>query len=141
MEGPMFFGSVEQLEAEFDKTGQQAPQQKIKVFSLKGVGNLDLAGADFLINRIRQARKRGGSFHIVAMYPSLLTALRRMHVIDELGENHLHVAKGHAIGAAVAAVDPAICASCVARVCSECDSKPAPAGLSSSTTPTKILRE
>lgn len=130
MEGPLFFGSVEQLEAEFEKVEKHAPDQKIKVFSLKGVGKLDLAGADFLIHQIREAREAGGDFHIVAMYPSLLRALGRMHVIEELGDENLHVAKGHAILAATEQVDPDICKKCKFRVFSECVRKPAPPGFS-----------
>ncbi|WP_241479103.1 SulP family inorganic anion transporter [Leisingera sp. ANG-M1] len=138
MEGPLFFGSVEQLEAEFEKVDEFAPAQKIKVFSLKGVGRLDLSGADFLIRQIQAARQSGGDFHVVAMYTKVLRALRRMHVIDELGEKHLHITKGHAISAAVHQADPAICAKCKLRVFDECRKKPAPEGYSGNCTPTAI---
>jgi hypothetical protein len=39
------------------------------IFYLKGVGKIDLAGADFLIQMIREIRAAGGSFHIVALFP------------------------------------------------------------------------
>lgn len=140
MEGPLFFGSVEQLDAEFEKADRAAPDQKIRVFSLKGVGKLDLAGADFLIQKIKDARRAGGDFHVVAMYPSLLRALRRMHVIEELEESHLHVTKGHAIQAATEQVNPDICAFCTLRVFSECREKPFPEGFSPNSTPMQIIR-
>lgn len=140
MEGPLFFGSVEQLESAFEKVNNGAPAQKIKVFSLKGVGKLDLAGADFLINQIKEARRQGGDFHIVAMYPSLLRALQLMHVVEELGTKNLHVAKGHAIMAATEQVDPQICATCSLRVFSECRDKPAPPGYTQASQP-KIINK
>ncbi len=131
MEGPLFFGPVEQLKAAFEKAEERGPDQKIKVFSLKGVGKLDLAGADFLIQQIKEARQSGGDFHVVAMYPSLLRALHRMHVVEKLGKDHLHVAKGHAIKAATDQVDLDICSRCKLRVFTECADKPKPTGLSS----------
>lgn len=130
MEGPLFFGSVEQLDAEFERVGRYRSEQKIQVFSLKGIGRLDLAGADFLIKQVRDARRAGGDFHLVGMYPSLLRRLHSMHVLKVLGESNLHVSKGHAIAAAADQVDPAFCAGCTLRVFSECRSKPAPDGLS-----------
>jgi hypothetical protein len=63
------------------------------------VGKVDLAGADFLIHAIRTVRAESGSFHIVALFPPLLESLRRFHVIEEIGEDHLHISKGDALAA------------------------------------------
>jgi SulP family sulfate permease len=120
LDGPLYFGSVEHVEREFRKIERLRHDQKHVVLYLKGVGDVDLSGADLLIEEIREIRKRGGSFEIVALYPPLLRRLRRFHVIDEIGEDNLHISKGDAIAAAIKRVDPEICRTCRARVFLEC---------------------
>jgi sulfate permease, SulP family len=121
LDGPLYFGSVEHVEAEWTRLRQSRPTQVHVIFYLKGVGRIDLAGADFLIQIIRQMREAGGSFHIVALFPPLLDTLRQFHVLAEIGEDHLHASKGEALCAILPAVNPSICANCTKRVFLECD--------------------
>ncbi len=120
LDGPLYFGSAEHVEREFRRLERTRYNQKHVVLYLKGVGEVDLAGADLLIEEIRQIKKRGGSFEIVALYPPLLRRLRRFHVIEEIGEDNLHISKGDAIAAAVTRIDPEICRACRLRVFLEC---------------------
>ena len=124
LDGPLYFGSVEHVEREFAKMRSRRRGQNHIIFYLKGVGKIDLAGADFLIHAIRDVRADGGSFHIVALFPPLLESLRRFHVVDEIGEDHLHISKGDALAAAIAEIDMDICATCQARVFLECNDLP-----------------
>ncbi len=124
LDGPLYFGSVEHVEHEFEKLRAMRPAQHHVIFYLKGVGKIDLAGADFLIHAIREIRAGGGSFHIVALFPPLLESLRRFHVIDEIGEDHLHISKGDALAAVIGEIDLSICAGCTRRVFVECSDLP-----------------
>ncbi|MDD9725392.1 SulP family inorganic anion transporter [Roseovarius sp. SK2] len=124
LDGPLYFGSVEHVKAEWKAIRTQRPEQKHVIFYLKGVGKIDLAGADFLIHAIRDTRGQGGTFHIVAMFPPLLECLRRFHVIEEIGEDHLHISKGDALSSVIVEISPSICAVCTKRVFSECDYLP-----------------
>lgn len=121
LDGPLYFGSVEHVEHEFEAMRRQRPDQKHVLFYLKGVGKIDLSGADFLIHAIRQIRAEGGSFHIIALFPPLLDSLRRFHVIDELGDDNLHISKGDALAAAITEINLHICAKCHKRVFLECE--------------------
>lgn len=120
LDGPLYFGSVEHIEAEWKALRAKRPGQRHVIFYLKGVGKIDLSGADFLIHAIRSIRAEGGTFRIVALFPPLLECLRRFHVLEELGEASLHISKGEAVGAAVDHVDLGICAGCTRRVFLEC---------------------
>lgn len=124
LDGPLYFGSVEHVEREFELMRRSRPDQKHVIFYLKGVGKIDLAGADFLISAIRDVRASGGSFHIVALFPPLLESLRRFHVIEEIGEDHLHISKGEALAAALLEINSAVCAGCVKRIFTECSAMP-----------------
>lgn len=124
LDGPLYFGSVEHVKAEWKAIREERPEQKHVILYLKGVGKIDLAGADFLIHAIRETRAAQGTFHIVAMFPPLLECLRRFHVIEEIGEDHLHISKGEALSSVIAEISPSICAACTKRVFSECAALP-----------------
>ena len=124
LDGPLYFGSVEHVEHEFGRLRTKRPGQAHIIFYLKGVGKIDLAGADFLIHAIRGVRTEGGAFHIVALFPPLLESLRRFHVVEEIGEEHLHISKGDALAAAIKEIDMDICAGCSKRVFLECADLP-----------------
>jgi SulP family sulfate permease len=102
------------------------PGQVHVILYLKGVGKIDLSGADFLIQTIREVSAAGGSFHIVALFPPLLACLRRFHVLDEIGEDHLHASKGDALTVVIRQIDLSICATCAKRVFTECNALPGP---------------
>lgn len=129
LDGPLYFGSVEHVEHEFEVMRRKRPGQKHVLLYLKGVGKIDLAGADFLIDAIRQIRAQGGTFHIIALFPPLLDSLRRFHVIEEIGEDHLHISKGEALAAAIPDIDHGICVTCTKRVFLECAALPGASGV------------
>lgn len=124
LDGPLYFGSVEHVESQWKALRAKRPAQIHAIFYLKGVGKIDLSGADFLIHAIREIRADGGTFRIVALFPPLLECLRRFHVLDELDKDCLHISKGDAVSAAVRRLDHRICAGCEKRVFTECAQLP-----------------
>lgn len=122
LDGPLYFGSVEHIERKIKKMRSDKPKQIHMILYLKGVGKIDLAGADLLIETIREVKSKGGSFRIVALFPPLINNLRKLHVIDELGEDHLFSSKGEAVSDATADLNRAICKVCLKDVFLECDS-------------------
>jgi SulP family sulfate permease len=122
LDGPLFFGSVEYVERKIKKIRQENPKQIHMIFYLKGVGKIDLAGADLLIDTIREVKSQGGSFRIVALFPPLIKSLHKLHVIDELGEDHLFSSKGEAVADASRDLNRSICKVCLKDVFKECDS-------------------
>lgn len=130
LDGPLYFGSVEHVEAALRRIERDHTVTPDVVLVLKGGGSVDLSGADMLIREIRLARAEGRDFRIVALYPPLIRALERYHVIEALGAERLHVSKGDAIEAAMAEMIPNICATCRVRIFAECAAMPAPRDLS-----------
>ena len=116
IQGQIFFGSIEELDRDFASLSRSSPGQNIIVLILRGVETVDLAGADFLNQHIRRARKAGGDFFLVAGYPGLTSALRRYGTLALLGEDHLLTSKGEAISRAAELVPGASCATCTKRV-------------------------
>ena len=62
IDGPLYFGSVEHVEHEFEKMRGKRAEQKHVLFYLKGLGAIDLAGTDFLIDASGKSGPRGAPF-------------------------------------------------------------------------------
>lgn len=125
LEGPLFFGSVEHVERRFRQLDAR-DGAKTRIFNLRGVGRIDLSGADFVLEEVRRARAQGHDLHLIAKHPDILRTLDRLHCREMLGPNHIHGTKAEAIEAAVAAARDDICARCRLRIFRECADKPKP---------------
>jgi len=124
IDGPLYFGSVESIERGFRKIERARPLQQHLVLVLKGVGDCDLAGAHALIDEAKRRKKRGGALYIVTRYEPMIQRLRRLHVFQEIGEDHLLASKGDAIDTLMSELDRDICATCTARIFRECAGMP-----------------
>ncbi|MDB6178433.1 SulP family inorganic anion transporter [Paracoccus sp. Z330] len=120
IEGPIYFASLEAIEDRFQQIEQRFGARSNLVLYLRGVGLIDLAGADYLISLIRRHRARGGNVRIVATYEGVVSTLRRTHVLEVLGAENLVMSKNSAISACVRDADPEICRNCTSRVFQEC---------------------
>ncbi len=125
IEGPLFFASIEHIEREFRKM-EAKDGVKTCILNLKGVGKIDLAGADFIVSEAKRARDQGHDVHLIAANPSVLNVLRRLNCLDVLGEDNVHAHKSEAIAANVALASDAICRTCSVRCFEECKDKLAP---------------
>ncbi|WP_238368613.1 SulP family inorganic anion transporter [Mesobacterium pallidum] len=123
IEGPLFFASIEHVEREFRRM-EEKDGLKTCILNLKGVGKIDLSGADFILSEARRARAHGNDLHLIAANPSVLNVLKRLHCLDELGPDNVHPHKSDAIRPAVARASDPICAGCEIRCFNECADKP-----------------
>lgn len=125
LEGPLFFGSIEHVERRFRQI-DALDGEKTRIFNLRGVGRIDLSGADFVLEEVRRAREEGHDLHLIAKHPDILRTLDRLHCGEVLGPDHIHGTKSDAIVAAVANARDEICATCRYRIFEECAGKPGP---------------
>ncbi|MBU2867590.1 SulP family inorganic anion transporter [Pacificibacter marinus] len=125
IEGPLFFASIEHIERAFRKM-EEKDGYKTYILNLKGVGKIDLAGADFIVSEAKRARGHGQDVHLIAANPSVLNVLRRLNCLDVLGENNVHAHKSEAIGVNVSLASDTICGTCEVRCFDECKNKSSP---------------
>ncbi|OUS08471.1 hypothetical protein A9Q96_03235 [Rhodobacterales bacterium 52_120_T64] len=127
LDGPLYFGSAEAVEVGFQSIGAMHPSQKHLVLILKGVGDVDLAGGQALIDEVDRRHKTGGEFRLVARYQPLLRRLGQLGVLDRIRPDHTFQNKGDAIEKTTAVLNDDICAGCEARIFKECINRPGPA--------------
>lgn len=119
-DGPMYFGSAEYLEAEFDRLRLERPEQKHIIVNLKGTGDIDLAGVDALITEYKLRERKGGSLNVIARSIKLIARLEHLGLIRTIHGNHLFENKHDAIGLLVPKLDLDICAACPNPIFAEC---------------------
>jgi SulP family sulfate permease len=120
LEGPLYFGSVEHVRRSFAALRRARPDQKTMLFILKGTGEIDMSGAELVLEEASRRRTLGGVLHVQAKLPETLGALERLDHGKMLGEDTIHLSKSEALQAIVPKLDRAICARCTARVFLEC---------------------
>lgn len=120
LDGPLYFGSVEFIRRQFRRFEYERPHQKNILFIVKGVGEIDLPGAELLIAEAKRREKMGGSFHLQTKTPKTINKLGRFQVMKSLTKKHIHLSKGDAIAEIVPELDQSICATCTARIFREC---------------------
>lgn len=126
LDGPLYFGSVEYLRKQFRRFEIERKDQLHMIFIVKGIGEIDMPGADLLIEEAKRRHKRGGSFHLQTKTPKTISKLARYKVMRELSRQYIHLSKGDAIAEIVPTLDKSICATCHFRVFNECEAQPKP---------------
>ncbi|MEP2945150.1 MAG: SulP family inorganic anion transporter [Lentilitoribacter sp.] len=124
IDGPLYFGSVEFVRRKLRTIEYDQPEQRHMMLIVKGIGEIDLPGAELLIEEATRRHKRGGSFHLQTTTPRTINKLGRFHVMKALTKHHIHLSKGEAIAEIVPMLDEDICATCKTRIFHECSGRP-----------------
>lgn len=124
IDGPLYFGSVEFVRRKLRTIEYDQPDQRHMMLIVKGIGEIDLPGAELLIEEATRRHKRGGSFHLQTTTPRTINKLGRFHVMKALTKHHIHLSKGEAIAEIVPMLDEDICANCKTRIFHECSGRP-----------------
>lgn len=120
LDGALYFGSVDYLERMLERLSWERPRQRKLVLILRGVGDIDMPGAELIIAEAKRRRALGGDLYLVARFRPLLQTLERFHVIEALGPDNVCETKDMAITRIVDGVDRDICATCQSRIFREC---------------------
>lgn len=120
LDGPLYFGSADHVAQAIRAAEARRAVAPDVALILKGVGQIDLAGAEMLAREISRVQNSGRRFHVVAPYPPLARALEKFGVLEVLAKDCLHASKWELVIAGLKTADPAICATCTARIFHEC---------------------
>ncbi|MBV6636449.1 MAG: SulP family inorganic anion transporter [Mameliella sp.] len=124
LDGPLYFGSVEHVRRAFRRFEIDRPGQKHMIFIVKGIGEIDMPGADLLIEEAARRHRNGGSFHLQTKTPRTISKLARFKVMKALTRERIHLSKRDAIAEVFPLLDPQVCATCPVRIFAECPRAP-----------------
>ncbi len=124
LDGPFYFGSVEHIRRWFRGLEVKRSAQKHMLFIIKGVGEVDLPGAELLIEEAARRKRYGGSFHVLTKAVRTISRLQKFKVSNALSLEHVHTSKGEALEEIIPRLDPSICEQCKLRIFRECAAQP-----------------
>lgn len=123
MEGALFFGAIEKLEAAFVEAGS-SPESRCVILIIKHVHYLDATVAHALRRFVLNSKKAG--YHVIIADPRSQTVLQTFllsGVLAIMEQDHLTSSTDEAIALAFKRhIDPKICETCPHHVFYECKS-------------------
>lgn len=125
LDGLLYFGSIEEIRRQLRRIEMERPEQSHLVLLMKGVGDIDMPGAELIIEETRRRRSRGGELYLTARERQINGPLRQYNVIAAVGKEQIFPTKHDAIETIVPRLYQNICAGCDKRVFRECPAAPA----------------
>lgn len=124
VEGSIYFGAVDHVEAHFETLREVAREQKHLLVTSRNINFIDIAGGESLAREARARRWVGGRLWLQGLRQPVEALLKKSGFIADIGEDALFRDKHEAIARVFERLDPAICARCRARIFEECASRP-----------------
>jgi len=118
----LYFGSVAHVGEILRRYREHYPEQKHLLLLTKGVGQVDIAGAELIVNETQERRAIGGDVYLYRFRDTAAKVFNRGGYKDEIGEANIFDAKEEAIPAIFDRLDKDICATCQHRIFLECKS-------------------
>ncbi len=116
----IYFGSITHVQKALNKIVDNERIKHILIVG-SGIGFVDLAGAEMLVQEAARLRAMGGGLYFCSNRKAVTESLSKTHVIDDIGPENFFVEKQDAIAAIYARLDANICETCTARVFHECN--------------------
>ena len=124
LDDSIYFGSVTHVGEMFRLYREHYPDQKYLLLLTKGVNQVDVSGAELLIQETRDRRKMGGDLYMYRLKDSANKVLKDGGYLDYIGEHNVFDTKREAIEGVVEHLDYDICSTCEHRIFTECKKLP-----------------
>jgi len=120
LDDSLYFGSVAHVSELLRRYREHYPEQKHLFLLTKGISQVDIAGAELLVNEARERRAIGGDLYIYRLRDTAAKVFNRGGYKDEIGEANIFDGKEEAIPYIFERLDRDICATCENRIFLEC---------------------
>jgi SulP family sulfate permease len=120
LDDSLYFGSVSHVGELLRRYREHYPGQKHLLLLTKGISQIDVAGAELLINEVRERRAAGGDFYMYRLRDTAAKVFNRGGYADEVGKANIFEGKLDAISSIFSRLDKNICATCGNRIFLEC---------------------
>ena len=120
LDDSLYFGSVSHVGKLFRRYREHYPEQKHLFLLTQGVNQVDVAGAELLVNEANARKDIGGDLYIYQLKESAKKVINRGGYINELNPANIFDSKDEAITSIFARLDKRICDTCENRIFLEC---------------------
>ena len=127
IEGSIYFGAVNHVDAHFDTLRERSPGQKHLLLMCKSINFVDVAGVELLANEAERRCRMGGRLYLYSLRQPVCDILERSGLMHAIGGENVFRGKTEAIAGVFARLDRSVCKRCSARIFTECHALPPPA--------------
>ena len=120
----LYFGAVNYVREIFQRLREHYPEQKHLLLLSQGIAQVDVAGAELLVEEARARRAMGGSMSLYQLKESARDVINRGGYLEHLELAGDYESKGDAIQGILPTLDPGVCAKCTKRIFLECAERP-----------------
>lgn len=89
-DGPLFFANSSFLEDKITEQMRLKPQLKHIILAAHGMADVDASGEDTLSLLIDRCRSAGVDVSLAGVNESVYEVLKRTHLLEKIGEDHIH---------------------------------------------------
>jgi len=116
----IYFGSINHIQKQINQIVDNQRIYHILIVA-NAVNFIDLAGIEGLLSENRRLKELGGSLYFVSVKASVEEFLKKVHFIEQIGEDNFFESKGQAIHNIYGKLDMKKCEKCRALVFKECN--------------------
>ena len=120
LDDSLYFGSVAHVGELLRLYRDHYLEQTHLLLLTKGINQIDVAGAELLLNEARERRNIGGDLYLYRLKDSASRVMEKGGYLDEIGAYNIFDSKEAAISGIFDRLDKNICARCPNRIFTEC---------------------
>ncbi len=120
----LYFGAVNYVREIFQRLREHYPDQRHLLLLSQGIAQVDVAGAELLVEEARARRAIGGSLSLYQLKESARDVINQGGYMEQIQPAGDYLSKGEAIKSILPTLDTQVCASCTQRIFLECAKRP-----------------
>lgn len=120
IDGELYYGSIDAISTQFNEIFEKGAEKNILIIA-SGINFIDLAGSEWLLHEAKRWNENGGNLYVCGLKRVAQEVLIKGEFKAKIGEEYFYASKKEAIESIYSQLDPAICATCTARIFAECD--------------------
>jgi SulP family sulfate permease len=120
IDGSLYFGAVNHVRTNLQQLMQQKPEQKNLLLVGSGINFIDMAGAEFLLQLVREREESGGKLYFYDMKEGICNHFKFLEYLLQIGTDNIFLSKKEAISEIFSQLDKSVCTQCTSRIFLEC---------------------
>lgn len=124
IDGSLYFGAVNHVRNNLQQLTQAMPEQKNLLLIGSGINFIDMAGAELLLQLVKEREAAGGHLYFYDMKEGICSHFKFLKYLLDIGTDNIFLSKNEAISEIFTRLDRSICSRCTSRVFLECKSIP-----------------
>jgi SulP family sulfate permease len=120
IDGSLYFGAVNHVRTTLQEIMRTGPGQKNLLLVGSGINFIDMAGAELLLQLVKERESEGGHFYFYDMKEGICSHFKFLEYLLDIGTDNIFLSKKEAISEIYQRLDRAVCEGCRAKIFLEC---------------------